>query len=277
MPETSIYVGLTTLPSRIGRIRDTVESLLSQTVVPEKIFISIPERSVREDCGYVLPEWLTNNAFPRIEVVRCSRDYGPGTKLLGCLPQIARPACLIVVDDDLKYSPFLVERLSRAQMNRTDSSFSFFVYREGPFAIGQGADGFSFFTPNLLGIEEFASVALQSPALFVADDLWISIYLQNKGVRVRSLRSLLAPGEVAYRQTYDRPNQLRHLDGELQRHRAMSAGTRYLAKSGLLRRRLRFEYWLWQLPGVGYLNYLLRRFLGPFVRRARALLDSKQP
>ena len=87
-------------------MRDTIESLLSQTVVPDKIFLSIPGRSVREDGGYVLPEWLTSELSPRVEVVRCSQDYGPGTKLLGRLPQITHPGCLIVVDDDLKYSPF---------------------------------------------------------------------------------------------------------------------------------------------------------------------------
>jgi len=276
MGEMPIYVGLTTLPSRIGRMRDTIESLLSQTVVPDKIFLSIPDRSVREDCGYVLPDWLTSGLSPRLEVVCCAQDYGPGTKLLGCLPRISRPACLIVVDDDLKYSRFLVERLHDAQMRQPDSSFSFFVYRNGPFPIGQGADGFSFYTPNLTGIEEFAMVALQSPALFVADDLWISVFLKNKGIRVRSLRPLLTPGEVVYEQTYDRPNQLRHLGGELQRHTAMSTGTRYLVESGLLRYRLRCEYWLTCLPGVNFCEYWLRRFLGPLVRRVRVFSDSKQ-
>ena len=255
-------------------MRDTIESLLSQTVVPDKIFLSIPGRSVREDCGYVLPEW-TSELSPRVEVVRCSQDYGPGTKLLGCLPRITDPGCLIVVDDDLKYSPFVVERLYQAQMSQRHSSFSFFVYRLGPFQIGQGADGFSFYTPNLTGIEEFAIVALQSKALFVTDDLWISVFLNNKGIRIKSIRSLLTPGEVVYEQTYDRPNQLRHLGGELQRHTAMSAGTRYLVNSGLLRFRLRFEYWLWRLPGFSFCEYWLRRFLGPLIRRARVLFNSK--
>jgi len=244
-------------------MRDTIESLLSQTVVPDKIFISIPDRSVREDCGYVLPEWLTSKLSPRVEVVHCSRDYGPGTKLLGCLPRITHPGCLIIVDDDLKYSPFVVERLYHAQMRQRHSSFSFFVYRFGPLLVGQGADGFSFYTPNLTGIEEFAIVALQSPALFVTDDLWISAFLNNKGIRIKSLRSLLTPGEVVYKRAYDSPNQLQHLEGELQRDTAMIAGTRYLVKSGLLRYHLRCEYWL-------------RRFLGTLVRRARVLFSFRQ-
>ena len=276
MAEAPIYVGLTTLPSRFGRIRDTIESLLSQTVVPDKIFLSIPDRSIREGCGYVMPDWLTGELSQRVEVVRCPEDYGPGTKLLGCLPRITRPACLIIVDDDLKYAPFLVERLNLAQMSRRDSSFSFFVYRHGPFPIGQGADGFSFYTPNLAGIEEFARIALRNPAVFVTDDLWISAFLKNKGIRIRSLRPLLAPGEVVYEQTSDRPNQLRHLSGELQRDTAMSAGSRHLVQSGLLRFPLRCEYWLRRLPGFDFCEYWLRRSLGPLVRGARILFESKQ-
>jgi hypothetical protein len=276
MLQVPIYVGLTTLPSRIGKIRNTLDSLLEQTVVPDKIFLSIPDRSLREGCSYVLPEWLANKALPRVEVLRCERDYGPGTKLLGCLPQITRPACLIVVDDDLKYSPFLVERLYHAQVTQRDSSFSFFVYRQGPFPIGQGADGFSFYTPNLEGIEEFARVALKSRPLFVTDDLWISVFLKNKGIRVENLRPLLRSGEAVYEQTSDRPNQLRHLKGELERHTAMSAGIRYLVNSGLLRYRLRCQYWLCRFPGFNYFDLALRRILGPLVRRVRLAFDLKQ-
>lgn len=271
MNEAPIYVGLTTLPSRIGRIRDTIESLLVQTVVPDKIFLSLPERSIREGCGYEVPEWLANDAFSRVEIVHCSQDYGPGTKLLGCLPRIAHPACLIVVDDDLKYSPFVVERLSSAQLSQRDASFSFFVYRDGPFSVGQGADGFSFYTSNLVGIDSFAAVALQNRALFVADDLWVSVFLKNKGVRVRSLRYQLAPGEVVYEQTFDRPNQLRHLEGELQRHTAHSKGARYLVKSGVLGCRVQVAYWMWQIPGFAFCEMSLRRIVGGLFRWIRTL------
>jgi hypothetical protein len=183
---------------------------------------------------------------------------------------------LILVDDDLRYSSFLVERLYHAQMRRRDSSFSFFVYRSGPFAVGQGADGFSFYTPNLAGIEEFAMAAIESPALFVTDDLWISAFLKNRGVRIRSLQPLLAPGESVYEATGDRPNQLRHLGGELQRHKAMAEGTRYLLKSGLLRYRLRLEYSLRRIPGIERCGSWAKRLIASSTRRIQALLSLRQ-
>ena len=175
-----VFVSLTTLPSRIGRLRPTLDSLRAQTLPPDRIFVCVPDRSLREDREYALPEWLRSPP-PGVEVVRCGTDHGPGTKLLGCLPRIAGEACLITVDDDLVYRPFLVERLYRAQLDRPAASFSFFVYDVGRFRCGQSADGFSFWTPNLARVEAFAARMLRSPHLFVPDDLWISLYLQNEG------------------------------------------------------------------------------------------------
>lgn len=120
----------TTLPSRIGRLRPTVDSLLAQTVPPDRIFVCVPRRSVREDCAYELPGWLKEPP-PGLQLVRCERDDGPATKLLGSLPHIPAEACLIVVDDDMVYRPFLVERLAKAQLARRDASFSFHVERVG--------------------------------------------------------------------------------------------------------------------------------------------------
>ena len=181
-----------------------------------------------------------------------------------------------MVDDDLKYSPAVIKRLYEAQESDHGSSFSFFVYKLGPFPIGQGADGFSFYTPNLAGIEDFARVALRNRAVFVTDDLWVSLFLRNRGIRVRTLRFLLAPGEAVYEQSYDHPNQLRHLTGELERQAAMSAGMQHLVSSGLLDARLRFEHRLWQLPGFTFCENRLRQLLGPVVRWTRAKLNSGQ-
>jgi hypothetical protein len=53
--------------------------------------------------------------------------------------------------------------------------------RPRPAPLRQSADGFSFWTPNLARVEAFAARMLRSPHLFVPDDLWISLYLQNEG------------------------------------------------------------------------------------------------
>lgn len=183
-----------------------------------------------------------------MELVRCERDWGPATKLLGCLPRLRSDACLIVVDDDMVYRPFLVERLHEAQVRRRDASFSFFVERLGRLRWGQGADGFSFWTPNLTGIEGFAAAALRSPHLFVADDLWISLFLQNRRVAIASLQHTLAEGEFVWERSHAK-GQLSQLAGELSRPKLFRKGTSYLLGAGLIGWRLRVKYWLSMIEG----------------------------
>ena len=55
-----VFVGLTTLPSRIGKLRPTVESLLGQTLRPDRVLVCVPRRSIREDREYVIPGWLAS-------------------------------------------------------------------------------------------------------------------------------------------------------------------------------------------------------------------------
>jgi len=238
-----VFVSLTTLPSRIGRLRPTVDSLQAQTLPPDWIYVCVPDRSLREDREYALPDWLRSPP-PGVEVVQCGTDHGPGTKLLGCLPRIAGEACLITVDDDLVYRPFLVERLYRAQLDRPAASFSFFVYDVGRFRCGQSADGFSFWTPNLARVEAFAARALRSPHLFVQDDLWISLYLQNEGIAIASLQHTLPPGQFVWERQTHRDGQLGQLDGSLRRSIVMREGTRFLVRTRTLGARLRRLYWL---------------------------------
>lgn len=251
-----MFVGLTTLPSRIGKLRPTVESLLGQTLRPDRVLVCVPRRSIREDREYAIPGWLASPPAG-VQLVRCEQDFGPATKLLGCLPHVPGPACLIVVDDDMVYKPFLVERLYRAQLARRDASFSFFVERIGPLRWGQGADGFSFWTPNLAGIEAFATVALQSRHLFVADDLWISLFLQHKRISIASLQPTLGAGQLVWERTHAE-NQLSDLQGDLARSNTFRQGMRFLLGAGALGPRVRLLY---ALSAVERAARLARRVL----------------
>jgi hypothetical protein len=229
-----LAVALTTLPSRLELMRPAIESLLAQTRRPDHILLSLPRWSRREACSYPRPTWLLDCA-PTLEVLTCEEDYGPGTKLLGCLCRLERPTCLVLADDDLYYRPFFLETAYQHQVADTGSSFSFFTYSRGRFTIGQGADGFTFYSPNLDGIQGFAERALQSPALWVMDDLWISAYLAQRGVPVRSLEPLLPEGTRIYEKIHTL-NQLRYLSGESSRRQSLQAGIRFLFESGLMGR-----------------------------------------
>ena len=74
-----IYVSISTIPQRLKNLNETVESLLNQTLKPNKIFINIPYKYER------FSEIIEDNQIPKfssdiVEVTRCE-DCGPGTKL----------------------------------------------------------------------------------------------------------------------------------------------------------------------------------------------------
>lgn len=108
-----LVVTLTTIPSRIGGILPTLNSLLDQTVAPEVIVLALPKRSRREGRRYEIPGQILND--PRIRVLEVERDWGPATKLIPTLRALAdRPRVpVLVVDDDNVYPRTFVETFLR--------------------------------------------------------------------------------------------------------------------------------------------------------------------
>ena len=101
-----IYVSVTTIPQRIKTINKSIESLINQTVKPDKIFINIPKIYKRFE------KKIEDNEVPNfpeiVEVTRCN-DFGPGTKLLGSINKIDKNSLLILADDDHVYDNFMIE------------------------------------------------------------------------------------------------------------------------------------------------------------------------
>lgn len=115
----SAIVTLTTLPSRIGFVEQTIKSLLNQTVSPAAIRVNVPPVSRRERRPYVVPEWLQH--LDSVTVHTCD-DYGPATKLLPTLEAAAPDEPLIVVDDDRIYHRHFVEQIVTASNRYPDSA-----------------------------------------------------------------------------------------------------------------------------------------------------------
>ena len=106
-----VVVSMTTIPSNIGSLNDTLTSLMRQTYTPAQIYINFPKynRRTQEPYGEP-PAWLT--AFPRVKVNHLEEDWGPVTKLAGCLHVETAPDTLIITfDDDKVYSPHIIEKL----------------------------------------------------------------------------------------------------------------------------------------------------------------------
>ena len=84
-----IIVTLTTIPSRLKNIEQTIKSIKNQTIDVDEIVLSLPKVSVREPSindPYNVDEVFLNILKTyNITLLRCDKDYGPATKLLGLL------------------------------------------------------------------------------------------------------------------------------------------------------------------------------------------------
>ena len=171
-----IYVSLSTIPQRIKYLDKTVESLLKQSLKPDKIFINIPLKYKR------FTETIDNNQLPdfgdnSVEITRCE-DCGPGTKLLGSINKLKKDSLIVLADDDNIYEDYMIEKFNYFYSIAPQNSYSFYVHPLGNFGIGQGADGFAINTNHLTGIENFYNKVVKDyKELFLYDDLWISYFL----------------------------------------------------------------------------------------------------
>ena len=195
-----IYVSVTTIPQRIKTINKSIESLINQTVKPDKIFINIPKIYKRFE------KKIEDNEVPNfpeiVEVTRCN-DFGPGTKLLGSINKIDKNSLLILADDDHVYENFMIEKFNDHFILSPNNAYSFYVHPLGNLGVGQGADGFAINTDHLDGIEMFYDKIVKDyKELFIHDDLWISYYLFFiKRIKVLSLQKYLKMNEDGKRKT----------------------------------------------------------------------------
>jgi hypothetical protein len=96
-------VSLTTIPSRIGEIKRTIDSLKNQILRPQKIIINIPKIYERFGTSITkIPDFLKNDPMVHINIIE--EDYGPATKMLGVLNMDIPPNMIVLIcDDDVVY------------------------------------------------------------------------------------------------------------------------------------------------------------------------------
>ena len=129
-----IYVSVTTIPQRIKTINKSIESLINQTVKPDKIFINIPKIYKRFE------KKIEDNEIPNfpeiVEGTRCN-DFGPGTKLLGSLGKFREDSLVILADDDHIYEDYMIEKFNYFYSKAPENAYSFYVHPLKNFGVGQ--------------------------------------------------------------------------------------------------------------------------------------------
>lgn len=205
-----IVISLSTTPYRIGKIQDTVETILNQNIKIDAIYLSIPYIFKRDNLRYTIPEWLYKHN--QIKIIR-TKDYGPATKLLGVLEQIKLPknAILITMDDDITYPKNAVLHLAFAAMRNPTMALGIsganFLYddngilnddayggirevpKESKYAsILRGFAGVayrpSFFHEDIFNIENTIEDCKRS------DDLYLSFYLAKYNIKRKVVRNI---------------------------------------------------------------------------------------
>ena len=164
---SNFVLSFTTIPSRLKFIPDYINNIKNQTIQPSKVYVNIPYFSTRKQQNYEVPSnW---NLGDNIIIVRCN-DYGPATKLMGCIPYIKDPDTMIItLDDDIIYSNDTFETLVKCGLNYPDSvvCFSSLTSKHEPYVCNTKNE---IENTDIYGIQGFGGVLYRRK--FVSDDMF---------------------------------------------------------------------------------------------------------
>jgi hypothetical protein len=219
-----VVVALTTIPSRQAFLLPTLMSLAHQSIQIDVVYVSAPLWSRREECAYD-HEALRTLVEPArafgldVVVVVSAADYGPGTKVLGCIDLVDDDDVVVLVDDDNVYADFSIEALVHTVRSQ-DCAASFFTFLHDGIRMGQGADGFALPGRFMSTVRGHIPLIRDHQWLRFQDDVWISFLLACEAIPVADLsHALEARGlERCYTSAHE-INGLMNLQGDLQRDR----------------------------------------------------------
>ena len=204
---SNIYVSLTTIPTRSKNIIFTINSILNQTIVPKKIFITISEKNIREkNIDYEIPKIIKNNSL--IEIIQIEKDNGPINKLYGGLSKCQNEDIIITVDDDSIYNRYMIENLynySQKYKNQVIGTIGRIEYKKKIFGyhfnipckvkLLEGYSGVAY-RKKFLNIEDIKTEKLTKEVIF-NDDIYISYLLKNKNIEL-----IMVPSKIKEPVTY---------------------------------------------------------------------------
>ena len=170
---------MSTIPSRVKNINDILDNINNQTLKPDKIFLNIPHVYNRFKNEIITEKDLKHINRENIEIIRCN-DYGPGTKIMGSIDYVRNYDCVILLDDDHIYDKNICKIFIEA-FQKEQIDYSFYLNKIFKIKMGQCADGFLMNTKLLNNIENFyVKYVKNNKNMFLDDDLWLAIYLQNE-------------------------------------------------------------------------------------------------
>ena len=128
--DINLYIGITSIPIRLKYIHNTLNSLLNQDVKPEKIFVFLPDKSVRLKMDYNINDIQKdkiNDPNNIIEYITGVNDEGPITKFYSLLDIIPKNKnnFLLVADDDVVYPKSRIRDIKKYINIDSNNSYGF--------------------------------------------------------------------------------------------------------------------------------------------------------
>lgn len=197
-----VVVTMTTMPARITKIWPTLNSILLQSELPEKIYLWLPKQYKRfEEKITVLPATIENH--PLIDIKFIDMDYGPATKLLPALTHFKKSnKKIIVIDDDIIYKKTFLKTMLDFSNKYPDHAITSIgsdiikgrrvkycsTIKERTVNVLHGYGGYLikpwFFTEDVFNYPE------NLPAAFFQDDVWLSGCLKLQGIKIKMIPHL---------------------------------------------------------------------------------------
>jgi hypothetical protein len=193
--EHRVVYSMTTIPSRIEFIGQTLQSIKNQSYKADKIYLNVVN-----NCN--IPEWIIKDE--EIFINYCDIDFGPITKLLPTIEKEDDPNTIIITfDDDVLYHTDLVKNLINWSNKYPDEAIGYngwFIinvlehgFYDNKF-IGQNLDNLPKNVDVLEGYKgvlykrkffnkEIFDYSDAPKEAFYVDDVWISGHLKNNNIK----------------------------------------------------------------------------------------------
>lgn len=187
-------VSLTSYPARIGTIHETISSILSQSIVPEKIILWLAWEQFEHEKEDLPSDLLRLEAYG-LEILFCD-DLKPHKKYYYTMADYP-DAIVITMDDDVIYPPDTVEKLRESYIRHPHAVSAMRVHRIGftggildPYESWGFNDDSFYDNPSLLAMATGVGGVLYPPHCFspeifdkegiydtclFGDDLWLKM------------------------------------------------------------------------------------------------------
>jgi len=197
MTKTRIVVSMTTIPSRLDKIDQVLESLIDkQTVKPDVLYLNVPHVFGRTGETYDLSKIKYSSR--RLKILRCD-DYGPVTKILPALEtEYGNERTVIIYADDDNIVPpdFIARYVKQGRRHPGHVMYArcgqgFYTKSPTPVDDNKGCTIPEAFEGILLPVDavqdlndfkDFIMKAIRNKSCFKSDDYVIGAYLTSRGI-----------------------------------------------------------------------------------------------